>query len=316
MVKYKKKTKRKTRKRKQHLKKKIKIKLKKTKRETRKKITVKKLNFKKANCSPRKKEMSFTCYTKDSLIKIKNIWNVRHPDNKIKSNKPRKIWEKLHYVFRNTCENESCWLKHACIKEHVDPNIFKNTFAPNAPKEWRKKPTQWLNSLDILKVMKQYEETYSNFEFIGPSPIDYDTHKAYGECVWEELCEFDLSKKIKKNIGIIFNLDPHYKGGSHWVTLFIDNKKREIYYFDSYGDKIPKQILKFANTVKNQGKKMNLNYKIIINKTRHQYSNSECGMYSLYIIIQLLKNKSFNHLMKNKIKDRTMKQLRKKYFNV
>ena len=36
--------------------------------------------------------------------------------------------------------------------------------------------------------------------------------------------------KGKTNIGIIFNLDPHYKQGSHWVAVFIKVRKKEIYY--------------------------------------------------------------------------------------
>ena len=77
--------------------------------------------------------------------------------------------------------------------------------------------------------MKQYEDAYDCFEFIGPTPIDFDDHMHDGRCVWEELCEFELEKEIrekKKKIGIIFNLDPHYKGGSHWVAMFINIKKK------------------------------------------------------------------------------------------
>ena len=82
--------------------------------------------------------------------------------------------------------------------------------------------------------MKQYEKTYKCFDFIGPSPIDYDKHVSYGECVWEELCEFSLNKQIKEGktkIGIIFNLDPHHKPGSHWVAMFINTKKRRNILF-------------------------------------------------------------------------------------
>ena len=37
-----------------------------------------------------------------------------------------------------------------------------------------------------------------------------------------EICNFNLNKMIKnkKKIGFIFNLDPHTKGGSHWVSMF------------------------------------------------------------------------------------------------
>ena len=44
--------------------------------------------------------------------------------------------------------------------------------------------------------------------------------------------------------GISFNLDPHYKSGSHWVSLYVHIPKKIIYYFDSNGDKTPKEIKK------------------------------------------------------------------------
>ena len=47
--------------------------------------------------------------------------------------------------------------------------------------------------------MRQLEDKYSNFQFIGPSPIDFDDHKINGDCVWEELCQFNLAKTLKQN---------------------------------------------------------------------------------------------------------------------
>ena len=99
---------------------------------------------------------------------------------------------------------------------------------------WKKNPEEWLNSVDIEDVMKQYEKKVPTFMFIGPSPIDFDKHLLYGECVWDELCKFKLEnilKKGKNKIGIIFNLDPHYKNGSHWISMFIDIRKKFIFFF-------------------------------------------------------------------------------------
>ena len=256
--------------------------------------------FKKSKCAPRLKKdrLDFTCYTKKGLHKIKNIWNIKHPDRKILSNEPYNIWKSLQYAMSKTCNKESCWLRHKCIKEDIDLSLKKNTFAPKAPKEWKKNPTEWLTSVDILEVMNQYEKTYKTFEFLGPSPIDYDEHLAYGECVWEELCEFSLKDTIRNNktkIGIIFNLDKHNKPGSHWVAMFINTKKREIYYLDSYGEKIPKRINKFKKKVQKQSLNVGnkVEYKYFENKKRHQFSNSECGMYCLYFIKHMLHTGDF-----------------------
>ena len=172
--------------------------------------------------------------------------------------------------------------------------------------------------MDLTKVMKQYENAYHCFEFIGPSPIDYDEHYHDGECVWNDLCKFNLKETIargKKKIGIIFNLDPHYKSGSHWVAMFINTNNKEIIYFDSYGDPAPTQIRKFARKVQNQSAKLGKKFKYIQNKKRHQYQESECGMYCLYTIIQLLMDKNIS-MFNKRIPDKKMENLRSKYFNI
>ena len=164
-------------------------------------------------------------------------------------------------------------------------------------------------------------KVYKDFEFIGPSPIDYDSQLAYGECVWEELCNFNLEKLIKKGIlkiGVIFNLDPHYKGGSHWVSLFVDVKRKMIYYFDSVGEKIPRRIKKFANKVKKQSQVMDIDFEIDeIHPHEHQKSDTECGIYSLYFITTMIKSpSSWEKVFKNgKVPDEKMEKYRKIYFN-
>ena len=298
-------------------------------KNTRKMRNVKKRNKKtkkirknKERCSPKKKSqvLDYTCYSKESLFKIRKLWNTKHPDSAIKSNSPKKIWESLHYILGKTCKKESCWLRHKCLKANVDLSILKEDFSPKAPEEWKKNPQEWLTSIEILEFMKQYEKTYENFEFLGPSPIDYDTHKAYGECVWEELCEFSLRDNLKEGktkVGIIFNTDPHTEDGEHWVAMFMDLDKGKLYYFDSYGEEIPEQIDKFADNVIKQANSMGRNnFKKYISKKRHQFSESECGMYCLYFIIEMLKGKSFSKFNgKKKIKDKHMIKLRKLWFN-
>ncbi len=271
-------------------------------------------------CSPKKEGeiLRFTCYTKASLFKLKNIWNARHGDSKITTNVPKEIWDYLSSHMANTCKRESCWLKKNWINQKLPKNILDNTFAPEQPDVWKKKPTEWLTSIDILDVMKQYEKTYKSFEFLGPSPVDFDTHKMYGECVWEELCKFSLKEmksKGKTKIGIIFNTDKHTQPGSHWVAMFIDMKKQDIYYFDSYADEAPREIEKLGKKIQMQSETFGKKYKYIENKKRHQWSDSECGMYCLHFIIELVKGVSFKKIESKRIDDKFMKKLRNIYFN-
>jgi hypothetical protein len=206
----------------------------------------------KPRCSPRTKKLSYTCYSQRSLLRMKKFWNARHPDAEIHSNDPREIWRYLRERMRHSCRNERCWLKQKFIKDHLDSTLKNHTFAPDAPESWQDKPDTWLNSLDIDRVMQQYEHVYPDFEFIGPSPIDFDKKKLYGSCVWEELCKFDLSRKLKEGvtrIGIVFNTDPHYKPGEHWIALYIDARAGYILFFNSTGEKILPEISKLVKRI-------------------------------------------------------------------
>lgn len=280
--------------------------------------------FIKLSCSPEnhnKALNSFTCYSDEDLHKLRDIWNARHPDRIIQTDDPKEIWTTIKSYYNKTCNKESCWIKQMVKNSKLEKELMES-FAPESPKDWKKNPNEWLSSVDIMQVMRQYERKYKCFDFMGPSPIDYDAHELHGKCVWEELCHFKLTEQIKKGktkIGVIFNTDPHYKGGSHWISLFINIKKGTIFFFDSAGDKIPKQIMKFVNNIIEQGQLVNpkINFKFDENHpVEHQYGNTECGIYSLFFIVHMLEDKITSHYLKTHIlKDEYMENFRKVYFN-
>jgi len=284
------------------------------------KTTLKK-PFVKLNCSPENKSKDYSCYSDTDLYKLRDMWNSRHPDQQIKSNNTKKIWSQLKEYYATICNKESCWVRQMTKNTKLEKELL-DAFAPESPKEWKTNPNEWLSSLDILRVMNQYEKKYKCFDFVGPSPINYDTYKLYGECVWEELCHFDLAQQMKKGytkIGVIFNLDPHYKSGSHWVSLFINIKNKTIFFFDSAGEYIPPQIEKFVNTVIKQGKQLSepIYFKFDQNHpVEHQYGNTECGIYSIFFIIHMLEDKITGHYLKTHIlKDKYMQKFRKIFYN-
>jgi hypothetical protein len=286
----------------------------------RKNVTLKK-HFVKLNCSPKNKNTNYTCYSNSDLYKLKNMWNARHPDRPINTKNTKQIWMLLKEYYATICNKESCWVRQMTKNSKQEQELL-DAFAPESPKEWNKNPNEWLSSIDILQVMNQYEKKYKCFDFLGPSPIDYDAHKLYGKCVWEELCHFNLEKHLQKKhnkIGVIFNLDPHYKGGSHWVSLFINIKNKTIFFFDSTGEQIPPQINKFVNVVIEQGKQLPtpINFKFDQNyPVEHQYGNTECGIYSIFFIIHMLQDKITGHYLKtNILKDEYIENFRKVYYN-
>ena len=252
---------------------------------------------------------------------MKEIWNARHPDQPITSNDTKEIWEHLKNFFIKSCNKESCWINKLVKGTKFEKELL-DSFAPESPNDWQKNPNQWLSSIDILDVMSQYEKAYKCFDFIGPSPIDFDTRKLYGECVWDELCNFSLREQIKlgKNkIGIIFNTDPHDKPGQHWISMFINIKKKKIFFFDSTGDKPVDEIMALVDRIKEQGLNLSpkMNFHFDSNEgIEHQYGNTECGIYSLYFIVHMLEDKMTEHYLKTHIlKDEYMEKFRKIYYN-
>jgi hypothetical protein len=279
-------------------------------------------SFKKAQCAPKPKDElnKYTCYSEADLIKMKNLWNARHRDMLISDTAPKDIWNSLKTKMENACHTEACWLKQKFMDNNLDNELLTYTFAPKSPEKWKDNPNTWLNSTDIEKVMKQYEHTYPCFRFIGPTPIDFDTHIYDNKCVWDELCNFELKKHIRDGInklGIIFNTDPHTKGGAHWISLFINIKKKFIFFFDSNGTKMPPQIKVFCDRVMKQAEALNITLNFDQNAPFiHQEGNTECGMYSLYLIVTLLRDThNYNFFKHTKISDSAMEKMRVKYFN-
>ena len=283
--------------------------------------------FKKAKCAPKANKnadlQKFTCYSENDLFKMRDLWNTRHKDMLIVATDPKEIWTNLKKKMENACHNEACWLKQKFVENNLEDNkeLASYTFAPKSPEKWKTNHNTWLNSTDIEKVMKQYEHAYPCFRFIGPTPIDFDKQLYDDKCVWDDLCKFDLSKykKAKVNkIGIIFNTDPHDKSGAHWISLFINLKKKFIFFFDSNGTKIPKQIEEFKNRVVSQALEL-YDMRLTFDQnypTAHQKGNTECGMYSLYLIVTLLKDMhDYKFFKTEKISDEAMEQLRDEYFN-
>jgi hypothetical protein len=298
----------------------------KSRKKTMKMIKMNKtLKFKKLNCTQKpnnsKNTNKFSCYANTSLFKIQKIWNKKYPSDKINSKNPKKIWNFIKEKFKNICDKESCWLKQKFIRGNVDSDLI-DSFSPKIPERWKTNPNEWLSSVDILEVLNKYEKTYPDFEFIGPSPIDFYYRQSDKSCVCNKLCNFNLKEKIKNKInkiGIIFNLDPHDKGGSHWVSLFLNIPKHFIFYFDSTGEPIPKEIFKLVEEILKQGKQLNppIYFKFDQNSPKeHQFGNTECGVYSLFFIINLLmETKTPDFFKIQSIKDNEIEKYRKIYFN-
>lgn len=290
-------------------------------------------------CAPNKDFSQGSCFDHQSLIKIAKNYNKKHPEDKINYDglSKKELWGILQKKFSYKCgEQESCWLDIPQVAELEDQEIEKNTFKPKIPK----RKYQWLSNFDIDDVMIQYENKYPFFVYLGTSPIDFDIHVA-------AIKNLDIVKMYKAGVRVIaniFNLDKHDESGSHWVAVFIDmrslsdlksymggsynkyynnvdHKSQSIEFFDSYGNangnngRPPKEIDVFMKRMINNMKKgagIDLEYKY--NTVRHQYQNSECGVYCLNFITERLDGVPFKNVTGFIVKDKDMNERRKNFF--
>jgi hypothetical protein len=256
-----------------------------------------------------------------------NEVGVCHPSSKTKKNRclPDKIYSQMGpNPYKSVgCEDgaDHCLLDKASLSNEIKKDLRKRYLRPRRPKGWDADPDMWLDNYNIMHVMQQYQEAYPWFKFLGIFPIDFSAPNPYKkdrqECLYKETCSLNLKEEYDKGIrgiGLVFNLDPHYKGGSHWVGLYInlqDIKKPFVGYYDSYGYKTPPLIARLMRSFKLQIQTCELGS----NGRRFQYGGSECGMFSMYFIICMIRGISFKEFCKDSVDDKTMLELRKILFS-
>ena len=221
------------------------------------------------------------------------------------------------------CEKgaDHCILDRASLSAGETKRL-RRTLRTRRPTAWDAKPNQWLDNYNIAGCMRQYEAAVPWFHFLGVFPIDFSApnpyvHNAVPKCLHAELCNLHLRTeydKGRRGLGAVFNLDPHYKGGSHWVGLYIDLHEittPRISYFDSYGYKTPAMIARLMRSFTLQIPGCELGF----NARRFQFGDSECGMFSLYFLICMIHGIPFRTFCKDSVKDGFMLELRKVLFS-
>ncbi len=273
-------------------------------------------------CAPDKTFIHGSCYTLNSLVDLAEAYNKDNPDNIIKLDNS---YETLHphkykkYLVKqlkkrldSKCESQICWSQQSFTRNlsRMDKEeIEKYTFRPEGPEG----KFEWLNTVNIDEVMAQYEKKNPEFEFLGAVPMDFDELEVLG------IKNLDYNKLIKEGktkLGIVFNLDEHWQPGSHWVAMYANIKEGQIYYFDSYGTRPEQRVRVLMNRINRfcQSALGIKNPDVDYNRIRHQFKNSECGVYSINFIVRLLKGRTFKEICESKIPDEKINKCRAKYF--
>jgi len=273
-------------------------------------------------CAPGKKFSEGSCFSMKQLKKIAESYNNKYPDDKINiTNNKRDLLIKLIKNIKKqySCGNQTCWLGLDIIQELEDTEINDFTLRPEGPNGEK----EWLSTTDINNVLKQYQNKFSDFFSGGAVPYDFEELDMLG---FKNINFQNYIDRGKYKFGLVINLDTHDKSGSHWVSLFANFNKKQIYFFDSFGGKPGKRIRKFINKIAEFMSKKKYNNEIIknlesvdgidlrYNKIQHQLKNTECGVYSINFIIRLSDGESFESITNNITKDNDMNSCRKLYF--
>jgi hypothetical protein len=276
-----------------------------------------------------KKKESYTCYSLKSLQKIAKAMNEERKGEsdykkiKIEGVSKYELWKSIQEHLKPFCnDDEECWRRQEFIRKLKDIDIQAYTFKPQMPEEWKQNKNTWLSNFDIDLVLKQYERIYPEFKTFNSSPSDCPVSV---DCPLSTMDPFKLRSEGKTKIGIVFNLDKTGQSGSHWVATFIDLKNKEkssqkdpveINYYDSYGDPpiplIKLFLVRLGEKFLLKGEKV----KILYNDKRHQYGNSECGVYSMNFILERLHGTPMKKISKTKIMDKEMNNLRRLLYYV
>nr|QOI90415.1 putative thiol protease R355 [Pyramimonas orientalis virus] len=248
-----------------------------------------------------------TCFSKTQLLEMLNILKVKHNKRITK----QELWDIINETMFQYCTDgdEHCWVEQT--------NNMSSAHVPKQPIEWKSNPYTWLTNLDIINVLSQYERKYTNFKFLGVFPLDFADKTGFSQCVSEEICNLNLSKlRNFDSFACVFNLDKHYQPGSHWVAVYFNTKKNTtnygFFYFDSTAADIPPEILNFGMSMQSQIN--DPKFKIHKNVVQKQFKDSECGMFSLYFIIQCLLRKPFKKIINDDVFDARVHKLRNKLF--
>lgn len=273
-------------------------------------------------CAPHLSLEHGSCIPLDILIKNVESYNKYcdekqsndkiHVPEELIGNEPEHKKYMLFELKKRVRKNQIDWAD-AEFSKYLDAEtkqeLKENVFRPKGP-DGR---YEWLSTVDINKVMKQYESKYADFQFLGAVPIDF---MELDDLPFKTLNFDTLTNSGITRFAVIFNTDKSYQRGKHWIVLYCDLKKGYIYFSDSVGIKPPTRVKKFMKIVRNYLVSKGItNLDIRYNKTERQKGNSECGVFCLNVVAQLLKGKSFNKVCKEKYGDRVVNMCRPVYFS-
>lgn len=214
------------------------------------------------------------------------------------------LLDELHRRLGTRRGAEHAWLDIGVLApaRTEEQREVARAFRPRMPRVWMVNAYSWLSNFDIEVVMRQYEATVPDFFFLGVFPMDFATVLQDGKCVAHEICTLDVGrvwKAGKRHAGVVFNLDRHDQGGSHWVAVYVgfDPGQRNFgfFYYDSVAQATPYEIKAWAADVGEQVRQLHPHARRAFaykrNVVRRQFADTECGIFAMLFLVCCLSRK-------------------------
>ena len=284
------------------------------------------LNLNKGECMLNTK----ICFDNNEKKKIINYLNTINANNdNSSSNQLSEQDGKINDINENNidiiqekfnCKNQRC----IAMSLNLNLKNFKTIGPANN--------TNLLTNVNIDDVMEKYTLIHPNFHPIKFTMDDWFNISGNKEIVLlgndpSYICKLINNKDQKKNcIGFIMNTDKWSGRGIHWTALFCDLRNDDewtIEFFNSSSNKPSRNIkILIDNIINNLYTCPSKPYECIvkninISKNEHQLSNTECGPYSLFFILNRLNKQPIKYFEFNeydKIYDDSMVEFRKYIF--
>jgi hypothetical protein len=174
----------------------------------------------------------------------------------------------------------------------------------------------WLNNEHIDQNIASWKDSFKDFHHIKFQLADFDK-------TGTELADLDVVELYSKGIrtiGCVLNTDSSGGSGIHWYAIFIDMRKEPYSFeiFDSTG-RFPQQnllsVLEKNRMMIQKAKHVRAEVVNVSRQNRLQFSNSECGLFSLWYIFCRLNEVPFQYFSKpGAANDDMMLQFRKILF--
>ncbi len=263
-------------------------------------------------CAPLRSDRVGSCFDAKELEVLAKAWNhtkagqstpVVIPSPETQEEVRRlTLHANLQARFAKHCnKNEACWLDNTELNESLQqlaPEMYRAIHQSILRPKGMPGSHDWLSTTEIDNVMTQFEPLFPDFKYIGCFPSDFfrlNPREFPGEVVL----------RYPKS-ALVFNLDSSKQPGSHWVAVFFESHAGNltIEYFDPTGKPPNRNIKQFLDTPPLDAAE----YKESTYK--HQKGDTECGVYSLYYIIERLMGRSFTDSSKHRITDEAVNRFR------